>query len=172
LILSFLASFLFPALKKNEKRILSRAVFFGVGMFALGASFAYFGMARVTILASIAFSEWLGFAPTIWFIDDYAAFLIKLVFGVGLAFELPVILLTLVRLGILNYDSLKSFRPYWVAINLIISALLTPQDVITQLLLAIPLQLLYEFSVLISWHWQTVRAKRGLPVAARRYKVP
>ena len=126
LILSFLASFMFPALKKNEKRILTRAVFFGVGMFALGAAFAYFGMARVTILASIAFSEWLGFTPTIWFIDDYAGFLIKLVFGVGLAFELPVVLLTLVRLGILSHDSLTSFRPYWVAINLLLSALLTP----------------------------------------------
>lgn len=153
LILSFLASFLFPALKPNEKRILSRAVFFGVGMFALGAAFAYFGMARVTILASLAFSEWLGFTPTIWFVEDYAGFLIKLVFGVGLAFELPVILLTMVRLGVINHNSLKAFRPYWVAVNLIVSPLLTPQDVITQLMLAIPLQLLYELSVLIAWKW-------------------
>lgn len=153
LVLSFLVSFLFPALKPNEKRVLSRALCFGAGMFALGAAFAYFGMARVTILASLAFSEWLGFTPTIWFVEDYAAFLIKLVFGVGLAFELPVVLLTMVRLGVINYNALKAFRPYWIAVNLILSALLTPQDVITQLLLAVPLQLLYEFSVLIAWKW-------------------
>ncbi|HYV26368.1 MAG TPA: twin-arginine translocase subunit TatC, partial [Candidatus Eisenbacteria bacterium] len=80
--------------------------------------------------------------------------------GMGLGFELPVVILTLVKIGILNYGILSKARRYMIVINLILGALLTTPEVVTQVLMALPLQLLYEISVWIAWYWdQEDRAK-------------
>ena len=74
--------------------------------------------------------------------------------GMGLAFEMPVVLLTLVKVGILDYQQLSRFRSYAVVLNLTISAFVTPSgDPVTMLILAIPLHLLYEISVFIARIW-------------------
>ena len=73
--------------------------------------------------------------------------------GMGLAFELPVIILLLVKIGILDYKKLSKFRMYWVVINLVLASVLTPPDIVTQVLMALPMQLFYELSVFIAWIW-------------------
>lgn len=149
----FIGQFVLPALHRHEKKYLGYGVFIGAGLFLLGATFAYLVITKLMLSASIMFADWLGFHSTIWIIDDYVAVILKLLLGVGLGFELPVVLLTLVRIGILDYQKLNTLRAYAVVIILVLSALLTPPDVISQVLMAMPLYLLYEVSVIIAYIW-------------------
>ena len=80
--------------------------------------------------------------------------------GMGLAFELPVVILLLVKIGVLDYKKLAKFRMYWVVINLVLASVLTPPDIITQVLMALPMQLFYELSVFIAWIWYRRDKKR------------
>ena len=80
--------------------------------------------------------------------------------GMGLGFELPVVLLALVKIGILDYKKLSAMRRYMIVINLILGALLTTPEVFTQILMAISLQVLYEISVWIAWYWERQEKKR------------
>ena len=75
-------------------------------------------------------------------------------FGMGLGFELPVVLLALVKIGVLDYAKLTAMRRYMVVINLILGALLTTPEVFTQLVMGLALQILFEISVLVAWYWE------------------
>jgi sec-independent protein translocase protein TatC len=79
----------------------------------------------------------------------------------GLGFELPVVLLALVKIGILDYKKLSAMRRYMIVINLILGALLTTPEVFTQIMMAIPLQILYEISVWIAWYWERKEKKQA-----------
>jgi len=74
--------------------------------------------------------------------------------GLGLAFEIPVVILTLVKIGAVNFRLLSKARMYVVVINLILGAVLTTPEVFTQLLMFLPLQILYEVSVWTAWYWE------------------
>lgn len=75
--------------------------------------------------------------------------------AIGLSFQLPVVLLTMVKIGFLDYSKLVRFRPYWIVINLAICAVITPTgDPFTMVLMALPLQFLYELSAFISRFWE------------------
>ena len=78
----------------------------------------------------------------------------------GLGFELPVVVLTLVKIGVLNYRILASARRYVIVICFVLGAVLTTPEVITQILMALPLLLLYEISVWIAWYWERQEKKR------------
>jgi sec-independent protein translocase protein TatC len=80
----------------------------------------------------------------------------------GLGFEMPVIILTLVKIGILNYHILSKGRKYMIVINLVLGGLLTTPEVITQLIMFLPLQLLYEISIWITWYWERKEKKRSV----------
>ena len=79
--------------------------------------------------------------------------------GMGLGFELPVVLLALVKIGILDYQKLAGMRRYVIVGNLILGALLTTPEVFTQIVMAVALQLLYEASVWIAWYWERQEKK-------------
>jgi sec-independent protein translocase protein TatC len=81
--------------------------------------------------------------------------------GMGIGFQMPVVLLTLVKIGVLNYTMLSKMRRYMIVINLVLGALLTTPEVITQIMMAIPLQILYEVSVWVAWYWERRDRKRG-----------
>ena len=89
-----------------------------------------------------------------WKADDYISFVCKFMLGMGLGFEMPVVILTLVKLGVLNYRILKAGRRYMIVINLVLGAILTTPEVNTQIIMFVPLQLLYEISVWIAWYWE------------------
>src|SRR5207248_3350342 len=93
-----------PALKFKEKKYVYRGMVFGGGLFLIGVSFCYFVLMPLALTASVQFSEWLGFNVTFWRAEDYTSFVCKFILGMGLGFELPVVILILVKLGILNYD--------------------------------------------------------------------
>lgn len=140
--------FLAPGLYDHEKKLVIPFVFFATTMFLMGAAFAYyvvvpfgfeflinFGSAVVTVLPSIG---------------KYVGFFTKLLFGFGVAFELPVITFFLAKIGLVDDQMLKDYFKYAVVIIFIVASLLTPPDVLTQFLMAVPLILLYLISIYIA----------------------
>ena len=164
-IFYFIAQFVFPALKMKEKKYIYRGLGFGLLLFMTGVCFCYFVLMPVALAASVQYSEWLGFSANQWRAEDYIGFVCKFMLGMGLGFELPVVILTLVKIGVLNYSILSKARRYMIVINLVLGALLTTPEVVTQVLMAVPLQLLFEISVWITWYWERrdrKLAERGL----------
>src|SRR5215510_5442229 len=107
----------------------------------------------VALGASAMYSNWLGFEANQWRAEDYISFVCKFMLGMGIGFQLPVVLLTLVKIGVLSYRTLRRMWRYMVVINLVLGALLTTPEVITQVMMAVPLYLLYEISVWVAWYW-------------------
>ena len=160
-IFYFIISFIFPALKMREQKYIYRAIFFGGGLFFAGVSFCYFALMTVALSASQMYSNWLGFGATQWRAEDYISFICKFMLGMGIGFELPVVLLTLVKLGVLSYASLRKMWRYMIVIVLVLGGLLTTPEVVTQVMMAGPLYLLYEISVWIAWYWEWRDRKRA-----------
>jgi sec-independent protein translocase protein TatC len=159
-IFYFVVSFVFPALKMRERHYVYRGLGFGIGLFLLGVSFCYFVLMPVALAASQMYSNWLGFGSYQWKADEYISFVCKFMLGMGLGFEMPVVILTLVKIGVLNYRILSKARRYMIVINLILGALLTTPEVITQIIMALPLQILFEISVWIAWYWERKEKKK------------
>lgn len=160
-IFYFIAGFIFPALRMKEKHYVYRGLGFGVFLFSLGVCFCYFILMPIALSASAMYSNWLGFEANQWRAEDYISFVCKFMLGMGIGFQMPVVLLTLVKIGVLNYTILSKMRRYMIVVNLVLGALLTTPEVITQVMMAIPLQLLYEISVWIAWFWERRDKKRS-----------
>src|SRR3989440_3258278 len=159
-IFYFVAAFVFPALKMKERKYVYRGLGYGVGLFLFGVAFCYFALMPLALAASQRYSQWLGFSAFQWKADDYISFVCKFMLGMGLGFEMPVVILTLVKIDVLNYHILSKGRKYMIVINLILGALLTTPEVITQIIMAAPLQLLYEITIWIAWYWERQDKKR------------
>jgi sec-independent protein translocase protein TatC len=167
-IFYFLASFIFPALKIRERKYVYRGLAIGGGLFLIGVAFCYFVLMPVALAAAQMYSNWLGLGAMQWRAEDYISFVCKFLLGMGLGFELPVVILTLVKIGVLDYGMLSKARRYMIVINLILGAVLTTPEPITQLVMFVPLQSLYELTVWIAWYWDQpdrARARRLLLLA-------
>ncbi len=140
--------FVAPGLYENEKRM---ALPFLIGvtvMFILGVLFAYYVVAPFGFQFLITFGAFL-YTPLIN-IEDYIGFFGKILFGFGIAFELPMVVYFLALVGLVTDKTLKDYFKYAIVIIFIIAAILTPPDVITQILMATPLILLYGVSIIIA----------------------
>ncbi len=157
----FIAAFIFPALKMNEKYYVYRGLGFGLILFMTGVAFCYFVLLPLALTASAGYSNWLGLQATQWRAEEYISFVCKFMLGMGVGFQMPVVLLTLVKIGVLNYTILSKMRRYMIVINLVLGALLTTPEVLTQVMMAIPLQMLYEITVWITWFWERRDRKRS-----------
>jgi len=160
-LLYFIASFVFPALRLKERKYIYRALFIGGGLFLIGVAFCYFILMPVALAASQMYSQWLGLGAMQWRAEEYISFVCKFMLGMGLGFELPVVILTLVKIGVLNYRMLRSMWRYMIVINLVLGAVLTTPEVVTQVLMAVPLYMLYEITVWIAWYWEWRDKKRA-----------
>jgi len=140
--------FLAPGLYDNEKKLVLPFVLGATIMFLIGASFAYY------IVVPYGFEFLVNFGNSVVSvmpsIGKYVTFFTKLLFGFGLAFELPVFTFFLALIGVVTDRTLKDFFKYAVVLIFIASALLTPPDVITQFLMAGPLIILYGVSIYIA----------------------
>ncbi|CAA6799918.1 MAG: Twin-arginine translocation protein TatC [uncultured Sulfurovum sp.] len=139
--------FIAPGLYENEKKMVTPFVLGGSFMFAVGVLFAYYVVTPFGFQFLITFGSFL-YTPLIN-IEDYVGFFTKIMMGFGIAFELPVVAYFLAVLGMVTDKTLKDFFKYAVIIIFGLAALLTPPDVLTQLLMAIPLILLYGLSIII-----------------------
>ena len=140
--------FLAPGLYDHEKKLVVPFVFFATLMFLLGASFAYYIVVPIGFDFLIAFGN--SVVSVLPSIGKYVGFFTKLMIGFGIAFELPVITFFLAKIGLVNDQMLKDFFRYAVVLIFIISAILTPPDVISQVLMAAPLLILYGVSIYIA----------------------
>lgn len=138
--------FVAPGLYDREKRLLLPIVFLSTLFFVGGALFGYF------IVFPLGFEFFLSFAtetirpmPSM---KEYLSFASKLLLAFGLVFELPLVLTFLARLGVVSVDFLKKYRKYAILLFFTAAALLTPPDVVTQIMMALPLMLLYEISII------------------------
>lgn len=141
-------AFVAPGLYRNEKRYVIPFVAAGSFFFALGILFAYF------VAIPVGFKFLLGYATD--FIKpmpsmkEYLSFSIKFLLAFGLVFEFPVVLVLLARIGVVDAKMLARHRKYAILLIFIFAAVMTPPDVISQLLMAIPLMGLYELSIILS----------------------
>ena len=140
--------FLAPGLYDHEKKLVVPFVFFATLMFLLGAAFAYYIVVPIGFDFLIAFGN--SVVSVLPSIGKYVGFFTKLLIGFGIAFELPVITFFLAKIGLVNDQMLKDFFRYAVVLIFIISAILTPPDVISQVLMAAPLLILYGVSIYIA----------------------
>jgi len=161
-ILYFVGEFVMPALKIREKKYFLRAFYFGTFLFLAGVSFAYFLVAPAAIKFCLVYAKWMDTDVPFFLALDYAGALSKLMLGMGAGFELPVVLLALVKIGLLNYRKLTAMRRYMVVINLVLGAILTTQEVLTQIIMAVILQILFEVAVWIAWYWERQEKRRAV----------
>ncbi len=140
--------FVSPGLYEKEKRLVLPFVLFATTMFIMGSAFCYY------VVIPFGFKFLINFGGQLFTalpgIGDYISFFTKLLIGFGIAFELPVITFFLAKLGLVTDKTLTGFFRYAIVVIFTVSALLTPPDVLTQLLMAGPLLLLYGFSILIA----------------------
>src|SRR3954449_4096397 len=162
LLLYFLAEFVLPALTAVEKRFLLPAIFASFGLFLLGVLVCYFWLLPKTILFFFHDTQSLGWTPA-WTVQQYYSFVTRFTIGFGLSFELPVVVLALVRFGLVTYHFMARTRPYAVVLIFIVATIITPTpDILTLLALGLPMCLLYESCIWIAWLMQR-RMKRLIP---------
>lgn len=142
--------FVAPGLYRNEKRAFLPFLIATPLLFTMGAALAYY------VVMPTVFTFLLGFQTTAAGIpqealpamNDYLSFVMNLIFAFGLCFLLPVLLMLLARVGIVTVDQLRQFRRYAIVAAFVVAAVITPPDVVSQLLLAIPMIILYELSII------------------------
>ncbi|MGQ5702772.1 twin-arginine translocase subunit TatC [Sandaracinobacteroides sp. A072] len=142
--------FVAPGLYAKEKQALLPFLLATPFLFALGSSFAYFVAIPTALRFLLGFQGDLGAGITqeaLPSVGAYLSFIMQFLFAFGLAFLLPVLLMLLNRAGIVSLEQLRAFRRYFIVAAFVIAAIFTPPDVVSQLLLAIPLVLLYEISL-------------------------
>jgi len=151
LLLYFLAEFVLPALTAVEKRLMLPAIFVSFLLFLVGVAFCYFWLLPKTILFFFNDTQSLGWLPA-WTVQEYYSFVTRFTIGFGLAFELPVVVLALVRFGLITYELMAKTRPYAVVLIFILAAIITPTpDMLTLLAMGGPMYVLYESCIWIAW---------------------
>lgn len=158
-LIYFLAAYLFPALTRTERRHITPALWIGIPFFLAGVAFCYFLVLPPCLKIAREFANWLRVDADFWTVQSYVSFTTKFMLGMGVAFETPLVLLALVRFGVLNHAKLKRARPYVIVLNFILGAVLTTPEVFTQLVMAIPLTIMYEAVIWIAWAMEW-RARR------------
>ena len=140
--------FMSPGLYKNERAFTGPLMLSTVILFFSGAAFAFF------VVCPIIFKFFIAMAPesirVMTDINQYLSFVFKLIFAFGVAFEIPIATILIVKNGIVSKESLVKARPYLIILFLIIGMLLTPPDVFSQLFLAMPMWILFEVGILFA----------------------
>jgi sec-independent protein translocase protein TatC len=151
LLLIFLLQFILPGLKSNEKKLLFPAIAIGTGLFLGGCSFAYWQVLPRALIFFSEFAASVGATQT-WSLDNYVTFTTRFILVFGIAFELPVIVMALVKLDILNFRIMKSTWRYALIAIMIFAAVITPTpDILTLLLMSGPLYVLYGICVILAY---------------------
>ncbi len=151
LLMYFLLQFIVPGLLENERKLLYKSVGFGFGLFVAGCAFAYFLVLPRVLSFFYSYSLDMGIEND-WRIGYYLTFAAKLVFVFGIVFELPVVIIPLVKLGLLTYERMKKTRSYALVGCLAAALVLAPApDPATMLIMALPMYALYELCILYAW---------------------
>jgi sec-independent protein translocase protein TatC len=142
-------AFIAPGLYQHERKLVVPLVVSSYSLFIFGMAFAYFLVFPTVFNFMASYNAPLG-AEMSTDIDKYLSFAMNTFLAFGITFEVPVVVVVLVRMGIVPLAKLREIRPYVIVGAFVISAVVTPPDVLSQLLLAIPMTLLYELGLFIA----------------------
>ena len=157
--------FVAPGLYRKEKRALLPFLLMTPVLFGAGASFAYYIAMPYALRFLLSFQGDVGGIQqeALPGVGNYLTFVTRFIFGFGVAFLLPIVLMLLERAGLVTRDQLARSRRYAIVGAVAIAAVLTPPDAVSQLMLAVPLYALYEFAILAIrlTHWRAARVKKA-----------
>lgn len=158
-ILVFVGQFVLPALHQRERRMLVPGCAAAVGLFVTGVAFCFFIVLPRTMDFFIDWAVWLNAEPRYPY-QEYISFVLQMLVGFGLAFELPLVITVLAKLGILHSGFLREYRRHAVVVILVLSAVITPtSDPFTLMAMAVPMYVLFELGVLAAWWIERARAR-------------
>jgi sec-independent protein translocase protein TatC len=142
-------SFIKPGLKQNEKTAVKGIVFYVSILFFLGIGFGYYVVAPLCVqfFGTFQLSKNI---ENIFTVSSYMSTILSTIFYTGLMFLLPVVAYILAKIGIITAEFLKKYRKHSIVAVLILAAIITPPDLISQVIVAIPLLLLYEISIFVT----------------------
>ena len=144
-VLYQLWAFVAPGLYMHEKKLVLPLVISSTILFFIGVAFCYFFVFGQVFKFIQSFApKSITAAPDI---EAYLGFVLSMFLAFGMAFEVPIVVIVLARLGVVSVDKLKAFRSYFIVVAFVIAAVVTPPDVVSQLALAIPMCLLYEIGI-------------------------
>jgi sec-independent protein translocase protein TatC len=138
-------AFVAPGLYRHEKKLVLPLVVSSTLLFFVGVAFCYFFVFGQVFKFIQSFApKSITAAPDI---EAYLDFVLSMFLAFGLAFEVPIVVIVLARMGIVSIEKLKAFRSYFIVVAFVVAAVVTPPDVVSQLALAIPMCLLYEIGI-------------------------
>lgn len=161
LLLYFLLQFIIPGLLEHERKLLYKCMAIGFGLFLAGTLFCYFVVLPRVLTFFYTYSLEFGISNE-WRIGYYLSFATQMILMFGLAFELPVVVMPFVKLGVLTYDMMKATRRYAIVAIAILAAIITPTpDIATMMLMAVPMYALYEICIILAWLHERKEAARA-----------
>ena len=152
--------FIAPGLYETERKMAKPFVFFASLFFVLGGYFCWAVVFKIGYAFFLGQYASIGVTPTIR-ISEYLAFSSKLLLAFALTFEMPIFAFFFTKLGMIDYKMMLSYWRYAILVIFIVSAALTPPDMVSQFLLAIPLLLLYAISVGVAWMFRKSRRRKN-----------
>jgi sec-independent protein translocase protein TatC len=156
-----MGGFLLPALNLKERSVIFSWLGWSAALFIIGALSTYFLLLPIALRAAVQYSKILGFSSQDWRAIEYINFTCKFIFGMGLGFQFPLVVLFLVKIGVLTHEQLAKYRRHVIVLSLILGAVLTTPEVVTQVAMAVPLYLLYESCIWIAWYWERKKRRAG-----------
>lgn len=158
-ILYQVAAFIFPALKQAEKRALLAAFIFGALLFLGGVAACYYLMVPQTLAAFIKYSEWLRMTPQ-WTVESYVGFVTQFMIAVGVTFEVPLMILVLVRVGFLSVNTVRKGRKAMIAAAVILAAILAPPDPLSMIVMILPMAAMFELTIWLASLMDWIQKRR------------
>ena len=157
-------AFIAPGLYTHERRLIVPLVVSSYSLFIIGMSFAYFLVFPTVFKFMAHYNAPLG-AEMLTDIDNYLSFAMTTFLAFGITFEVPVVVVVLVRMGVVPLAKLREIRPYVIVGAFVIAAVVTPPDILSQLLLAVPMCLLYELGLFIARFYEKDKQAANLDEA-------
>ena len=155
----FLADFILPALKKKERALLMPTFIFGTLLFLAGAAICYYVMIPQTLKVFLKYTDWLEMKRQ-WTAVDYVGFVSNFMLSMGITFEVPLVILMLVRLGLLSATTVSGGRKIMIAGAVILAAILAPPDPFSMIMMSLPLIVICEITIWLAWFVERRRNKR------------
>ena len=152
--------FVFPALTNREKLVILCGISFGTALFLAGAVLAYGKTLPLVVVAFRQIGRWMGIEQQIITIDTYIPIVLKLIVAFGLVFQMPLIIFVLGCFGMVTSQALREKRRIAIVVAFVLSMFLTPPDPMSQIVMAVPLCLLYEISIWAVWLRENGRFRR------------
>lgn len=147
-VMYFVLRFIFPALTKREKAAIMFFLSAGTVLFIFGVVFAYGQLAPNVVRFFDVLNHWLGLDVTEIQVENYVPLIMKLILAFGLVFQIPLLLFVLGWMGVITSEQLRAWRRFAIVMAFFLGMVLTPPDVMSQIVMAVPLIALYELSIL------------------------